>query len=123
MAISDDEILWPCGDCATELGELHKDGCDVERCPRCGGQFISCRCIYEIHGMNWNTLQRDHPDIYRDGPTAEMEARYDKEWGARRMPWTGHWPGDSEASEYGISLNDLHTLCRWDVELQRWIRR
>ena len=38
-----------CHDCNVMEGEIHKDGCDMERCPFCGGQLISCSCIYEIH--------------------------------------------------------------------------
>ncbi len=33
-----------CGDCNTPKGGLHHPGCDVERCPRCLGQSISCDC-------------------------------------------------------------------------------
>jgi len=32
----------PCGDCNAEQGEVHLDGCDIEVCPRCGGQMMIC---------------------------------------------------------------------------------
>jgi hypothetical protein len=33
-----------CHDCNVAPGGLHHPGCDVDRCPRCGRQQITCRC-------------------------------------------------------------------------------
>ena len=39
-----DRLTHICHDCATPYGRLHHLGCDMERCPLCGGQLISCGC-------------------------------------------------------------------------------
>jgi len=36
-----------CHDCSVKYGQNHKPGCDMERCPRCGEQLISCGCLDE----------------------------------------------------------------------------
>src|SRR5882724_2115155 len=33
----------PCHDCAAIKGQLHTPGCDVEECPNCHEQALSCR--------------------------------------------------------------------------------
>ncbi len=37
----------PCHDCYAVKGQYHSDGCDVERCPRCFTQLLSCGCGYD----------------------------------------------------------------------------
>ena len=76
-----------CPDCKVKPGQLHTPGCDVERCPACGVQFISCDCVATANGT--------------DDVTDEMIERWDAEWGPRRIPWSGEWPGVAEAREFG----------------------
>jgi hypothetical protein len=60
-----------CHDCGARPGQLHKEGCDVERCPGCGFQRITCGCTDD--------------DIR----------------GLPRQAWTGEWPGWAECREFG----------------------
>ena len=43
-----DDLDHPtCDDCGARRGSLHQLGCDLEPCPRCSGQAISCDCFYD----------------------------------------------------------------------------
>ena len=39
---------YECHDCKTPPNGFHHPGCDAERCPKCGGQIISCDCLDDI---------------------------------------------------------------------------
>jgi len=75
-----------CPDCGTEPGELHNFGCDIERCPKCGHQLLSCGCYADLEDEDGAI---DDDDI------------------AGRMPWTGEWPGLENCRK-------LNLWCIWD---------
>ncbi len=39
-----------CGDCGVQTRGWHHFGCDLELCPRCRGQMISCGCATSDQG-------------------------------------------------------------------------
>ena len=108
------ELRAHCPDCGVGIGELHEPHCDIERCPACGCQLLSCDCFDD-----------------------ELE-------GLPRMPWTGEFPGCAECREYGLyarrvpglrgwtpcdkddegATEDLNRLIiegTWDSKRQRWV--
>jgi len=109
----------PCPDCGVDVGKTHKPGCDVERCPNCGGQLISCGCL---------------------------DSKKKKKWIEKNLiPWTGIWPGIAECQEFGWytrrieeepgwvpcsaddpgAREDLNRLMReaaWDKKKKRFMR-
>ena len=46
----------PCGDCHAVKGQYHCDNCDMELCPRCFTQLLSCGCGYDVGDRNDKSL-------------------------------------------------------------------
>ena len=50
-----------CGDCGVRRGRFHHLGCDIQRCPVCRGQMISCGCRFDEDDAG------DELDLFVDG--------------------------------------------------------
>jgi hypothetical protein len=61
----DDELEMPspCHDCDVKLGEIHLIGCDVEICPACKRQLISCECEHRYHVWDSESFQKSVPEV------------------------------------------------------------
>lgn len=59
-----------CGDCGHGCGEMHDLNCDIQRCPSCGGQMLSCDCgpAYEID----DNISKEELDEAKKGQQKEI---------------------------------------------------
>lgn len=114
-----------CPDCQVGIGEPHEDGCDVARCLWDGGQRLSCDYALDYSDEPESDPRRIDPADPHD---------------CGKDTWTGYWPGEVEAVEFGWwiywgppwircspehpyarpDLNRLHIEARWDRVGQRW---
>jgi Zn-finger nucleic acid-binding protein len=69
-----------CPDCGVLAGGIHHLGCDREKCPKCGGQLISCSCFDET--LADQAGGDDSPGRYARPP--ETRERHDDgvDWGS-----------------------------------------
>lgn len=85
--------LKPCHDCGAQPGDLHQLGCDTERCPLCGGQFLSCFHTHRCPRCNDEWVDSECVTDNDGWPTVITDDM--------RLPWTGIWPGVVECREFG----------------------
>jgi hypothetical protein len=67
-----------CGDCGVARGGHHHPGCDMQRCPLCRGQMMTCDCRFDEDGPDEDELDDDDSDgageplmVNRDGVLIE----------------------------------------------------
>lgn len=112
-----------CPECGVDPGLRHEDGCDVARCSATGEQWIQCGGeLHMFSGREYGEHEGQClPDI-----------------------WTGTWPGEAEAIEFGWyvyfdhgwhqctadhpgaepDLNRINAAyLTWDRARERWVRK
>lgn len=100
-----------CPDCGVENGNLHRESCDVERCPDCGGQMLSCDCEGDIQ----------MPRILWDGNWPGVIECQEFGWYSKMVPGRG-WV-ECEKNDRGASenLNKLVMETVWDKGKARFV--
>ena len=61
-----------CHDCDVIEGGLHEPGCDMESCPFCGEQLITCNCCYEKLDISCEP----GTEVYENGLSPQDELRW-----------------------------------------------
>ena len=56
-----------CGDCGIQRGGYHHLGCDLEDCPSCGHQLISCGCVRTNEDIELLVGVADGTVVYPEG--------------------------------------------------------
>lgn len=86
------QVKLNCPGCGVMIGSAHLIQCDVARCMVNGGQRR-----LEAHKSKLELKHNCGHDI-----------------------WTGYYPGEKEASDYGVPLNVLKEIGSWDKDKKRW---
>ncbi len=80
-----------CHDCGVEEGKTHLFGCDMEECPFCGEQILSCSCVYQLLGYNFDSqkpLAGLPLQIYENGLPPEKTNEWIEILNKKgRIPW------------------------------------
>ena len=108
-----------CPDCYVPVGFLHAEGCDVERCLKCGGQRLSCGCrqTKRDRRQRWEGEWPGLDACRKFNLWSKMVPSSDRPHGFR---WA---PCDKDDPEAGEDLNTLAVVCRWDSKKQEWVKR
>lgn len=99
-----------CPDCGAPPGQFHRSRCDVEQCPLCCGQLLSCGCkVGGTPRLPWAGEWRGVAECVEFG------------WYARLQDGYG-WVSCSAKDKGAVpDLNRLMADAIWDRQLRRFV--
>lgn len=98
-----------CPDCGVAPGELHQQGCDIERCPECGGQMLMDDCELTVPRLPWTGEWPGKAECREFG------------WYSKMEPGQGWVPCDKDEPGAHENLNRLAIDAVWSKEQGRYI--
>ncbi len=104
---------FDCPGCGAQSGRPHQPDCEVEQCPACGWQRLSCGCGQEIgdeERLPWTGLLPGAAECREYGLWSKLDP--DRGW----VPCRPDEPGAYE------DLLRLGAESLWDRERRRWVR-
>jgi len=105
--------IQTCPDCGVLPGAIHQRDCDIEQCPNCGRQLLTCRCsdAQRACRLPWTG--------HYPGVAECMEFG----WYAKLVPGMGWVPCDPDEPEAMEHLNSLAMDAEWDPLGMRYIKK
>jgi hypothetical protein len=103
-----------CPGCGVQPRDYHKASCDIEQCPYCGRQLLSCDCgrIPPLDDrMPWDGLWPGVTECREFG------------WYAKLVPGKGWLPCRADELGAAEDLNRLHMEAVWDRAEKSFTRR
>ena len=101
----------PCPACDAKPGDLHVDGCEVERCAACGLCRVDCDCVHDFPPLAWSGWW-----------PGEREA-CERGWLVVMVPGQGWQPCPVGTPGAEPDLNRLLAMTRWDPFRATWVDR
>lgn len=106
------EITPNCPDCGVNVGEHHINGCDVERCPECGHQALSCSCSFiTAPSIKWTGFWPGVKECQEFG------------WYSKLVPGRGWCDAQEDDPKSTEDLNRMYMDAKWDKEQQRFVKK
>ncbi len=102
-----------CPDCGVPPGSMHQRECDIEQCPNCGRQLLTCSCrdAQRAVRLPWTGHYPGIAECMEFG------------WYAKLTPGVGWVPCDAEEPGAMEDLNRLAMEAEWDPLGMRYIKK